>query len=87
MYRARNYSLGMEIIHRVIGDHLPISEDSIQLDNMRKTDLLSSVVLKFSPRATQEAIDWLTALIQAPGITITAAYFYVITGLPVHNNC
>ena len=57
----------MEIIQRVVKDHLPISEVNLQFDNMGETDLLSSVVVKFSSKATQETIDWLIGLIQAPG--------------------
>jgi len=56
----------MEIIQRVVKDHLPISEVNLQFDNMGETDLLSSVVVKFSSKATQETIDWLIGLIQAP---------------------
>ena len=57
----------MEIIQRVVKDHLPISEVNLQFDNMGETDLLSSVVVKFSSKATQETIDWLIGLIKAPG--------------------
>lgn len=59
----------MEIIQRVVKDSLPISDDKLQIDCnvMAESDLLSSVVLKFSSKATQETIDWLIALIEAPG--------------------
>ena len=57
----------MEIIQRVVKDNLPISEDNLQLDNMGNADLLSSVVVKFSSKATKETIQWLIGLIQAPG--------------------
>ena len=59
----------MEIIQRVVKESLPISDDKIQIvsDEMDKSDLLSSIVLKFSSKATQETIEWLTGLIQAPG--------------------
>ena len=67
----------MEIIQRVVKDHLPISEDNLQLDNMGNGDLLSSVVLKFSPKATKETIQWLIDLIQSPGkqMIVKNSYF------------